>query len=255
MRIKDEALSKLNSLRETAPDAVLFKWLPYLTMEFFRRYFRLEIEGTENIPRRGSAIIAPNHSGYAGLDALLLAHVSHREAKRIARILTHRFWFKSKITSMPFQKLGFLEASYENGLHCLQKNNVVIIFPEGEDGNFKPSSRMYQLQEFKTGFVRMALETQSPIIPTLVIGAEETHINLSQLNLSRFVRGLSLPLPLNVIPLPVKWKFKFLPPVFLPYQKSAAEDRELVYDLASEIQEQMQEALNDEIRKRGGNIL
>lgn len=233
----------------TAPDTVLYRWLPYVSMELLRRYFRLEIEGAENIPRRGAAIVAPNHSGYAGLDALLLAHITHHEAKRVPRILTHKFWFKTKLTAAPIQKLGFTEATVENGIHALQKNNTVIIFPEGEDGNFKPSTRMYQLQEFKTGFVRMALATQSPIIPTLVIGAEETHINLSRLRVPK-VRGLSVPLPLNVVPLPVKWKFKFLPPIFLPYQSEASEDRELVYDLTSEIQEQMQEALNEEIRKR-----
>lgn len=252
---KQDLFNRILNLKDTAPEAVLYRWLPFFTMEFFRRYFRLEIEGAENIPRRGSAIIAANHSGYAGLDALLLAHVSHTEAKRIARILTHKFWFKTSLTSKPIQKLGFMEASFENGLNALQRNNVVIIFPEGEDGNFKPSSRMYQLQDFRTGFVRMALATQSPIIPTLVIGAEETHINLSQLKLPKIFKGLSLPLPLNVIPLPVKWKFKFLPPIFLPYQKDAADDRELVYDLASEIQEQMQEALNEEIRLRGNQIL
>lgn len=248
----NDVLKRILNLKDAAPEAMLYRWLPYFTMEFFRRYFRLEVEGAENIPRRGSAIIAGNHSGYAGLDALLLAHITNTEAKRIARILTHKFWFKASITSKPFQKLGFIEASFENGLTALQRNNVVIIFPEGEDGNFKPSTRMYQLQDFRTGFIRMALATQSPIIPVLVIGAEETHINLSQLRLPAAFKGLSIPLPLNVIPLPVKWKFKFLPPIYLPYQKDAAEDRELVYDLASEIQEQMQEALNEEIRQRGG---
>ena len=63
---------------------------------------------------------------------------------------------------------------------------MIILFPEGEKGNFKPSRKSYELQEFKRGFVRMALETQSPIIPTLVIGAEETHINLSQLKLPKY---------------------------------------------------------------------
>ena len=100
----------------------------------------------------------------------------------------------------------------------------------------------------------MALETGSPIVPTLIIGAEETHITLSQLELSKYLRGLVLPLPLNIIPLPVKWKIIFLEPIHLPYAASAREDRDLVVEIAEEIQEQMQEALSREVVKRGRKI-
>ena len=54
-------------------------------------------------------------------------------------------------------------------------------------GNFKASSNRYHLQEFKRGFIRMALLTKAPIIPTLIIGAEETHINLKQLKLAKYI--------------------------------------------------------------------
>lgn len=242
---------KLFKLKELDRETLTYRVLPHLLMEIMRKYFRLEVEGAENIPRRGSAIIAPNHSGYSGFDALLLAHIVHTEAKRIPRVLTHHFWFLTKTTAIPAQKMGFTEATYENGVAALSKNNAIIIFPEGEQGNFKPTSRAYQLQDFKRGFIRMALETNTPIVPCLVIGAEETHINLSQLKFTKFLRGTVLPLPLNVIPLPVKWKIKFLTPIYLPYKASAVNDRELVQDIATEIQELMQDAMNDEMKKRG----
>ncbi len=148
--------------------------------------------------------------------------------------------------------MGFTEATYENGISALEKNNLIVIFPEGEDGNFKPSSQMYQLQEFRRGFVRMAVQTQSPIVPCLIMGAEETHINLSKLKFTKYLRGVVLPLPLNVIPLPVKWKIKFLPPIYLPYKASQVSDGDLMHEIAEEIQEQMQEALSDELNKRRG---
>jgi 1-acyl-sn-glycerol-3-phosphate acyltransferase len=96
----------------------------------------------------------------------------------------------------------------------------------------------------------MALETQSPIIPALIIGAEETHINLSRLKFTKFLRGLVIPLPLNIIPLPAKWKILFLPPIYLPYKPEAATNNNLVHEIASEIQEKMQKALRNEIKKR-----
>lgn len=241
---------KIFNLKELDRETLTYRVLPHLLMEILRKYFRLEIEGQENIPRRGSALIAPNHSGYSGFDALMLAHSVYREAKRIPRVLTHHFWFLTKTTAIPAQKMGFTEATYDNGVKLLQKNNVVIIFPEGEKGNFKPTSRMYQLQDFKRGFVRMAIQTQSPIIPSLVLGAEETHINLSQLKFTKYLKGVVLPLPLNLIPLPVRWKIKFLPPIYLPYKPSAVRDRELVRDIAAEIQELMQDALTEEVQKR-----
>lgn len=241
---------KIFGLKQLDRDNLIYRVLPKLLMEIMRKYFRVEVEGLENVPKRGAAIIAPNHSGFAGFDALLLSHIIHNDLKRIPRVLTHHLWFLTKATAIPAQKMGFTEATLANGIHALKKNNIVIIFPEGEQGNFKPSSQMYNLQEFRRGFVRMALATQSPIIPTLIIGAEETNINLSQLKFTKFLKGLVLPLPLNIIPIPVKWKIKFLPPIYLPYKANSIEDRDLLVEIADEIQDQMQEELHEEIQKR-----
>jgi 1-acyl-sn-glycerol-3-phosphate acyltransferase len=148
-------------------------------------------------------------------------------------------------------KIGFVEANRENAMKQLGKNNLIVVFPEGEFGNFKPSVKRYHLQPFKRGFIRMALATQSPIVPTLVIGAEETHLNLTQLKLPKRLRSLVLPLPLNLIPLPVKWKIVFLKPIYLPYKPEAADDEELVRELADEVREEMQKAISHEVATRG----
>jgi 1-acyl-sn-glycerol-3-phosphate acyltransferase len=242
---------KIYGLKQLDRDALIYRVFPKFLLEIMRKYFRVEVEGIENIPKRGPVIIAPNHSGFVGFDALLLAHIIHQDIKRIPRILTHHLWFLTKTTSIPAAKMGFTEATLENGISALKKNNLIILFPEGEYGNFKPTMEKYQLQEFKRGFVRMALATQSPIVPTLVIGAEETNINLSRLKFTKFLKGLVLPLPLNVIPLPVKWKIVFLPPIYLPYERSALKDRELVVETAEEIQELMQDQLREQVLKRG----
>jgi 1-acyl-sn-glycerol-3-phosphate acyltransferase len=146
--------------------------------------------------------------------------------------------------------MGITEATTNNGLALLKKNNAVILFPEGEYGNFKPTKKKYRLQEFKRGFVRMAILTRSPIIPTIVIGAEETHITLSQLKFTKYLIGTVLPLPLNVIPLPAQWKIKFLKPIYLDYPASAAEDRDLVHKIARQVKDLIQFHIDQEIRKR-----
>jgi len=241
---------KIFNLKNLDRDVLIYRVFPRWLMELVRKYFRLQIEGLENIPKRGAAIIAPNHSGYMGIDAALLAHILAQNGKRIPRILTHHFWFLTKTTALPAQKMGFTEATYKNGVAELKRQHLVVIFPEGEAGNFKPTQKMYDLQEFRRGFVRMALETGAPIIPALVIGAEESQINLSNLKLTKFLKGMVIPLPLNFIPLPVRWKIVFLEPIHLPYNAKALEDANLVRELCEEIQEKMQRAMHKELKKR-----
>ncbi len=229
---------------------LFYRTFPRIFLELMRKYFRVEVEGLENVPKKGAAIVVPNHSGFSGLDAMILSHILIHDRKRVPRVLTHGFWFFIQWTTQVAEKLGFFKATYENGIYGLNRNDLIVLFPEGEAGNFKSSQKMYQLQEFKRGFVRMALQTGAPIIPTLIIGAEETSINLSQYKLTKFLKGSLIPIPLNIIPLPIKWKIRFLPPIELPYKSEAVKDLQLARDLASEIQEQMQAELNREIKKR-----
>lgn len=246
---------KIFNLLELSRDELLYKVFPRLFMEILKKYFRLEIEGLENIPKKGPVLITPNHSGFSGIDAMLLSYILQQNTKRIPRVLTHHLWFLSETTALPANKMGFIEANYENGYKLLKKNNLVVLFPEGENGNFKPTSKRYQLQEFKRGFIRMSLASRACIIPTLILGAEETHINIKKLKFSKYLRGLVLPLPLNVIPLPAKWKIIFLKPIRLPYEANKIHDSELCRELALEIQEGMQQQINLAVSKRGSGFL
>jgi 1-acyl-sn-glycerol-3-phosphate acyltransferase len=240
----------LNHLLSSDRETVIYKILPHFFMEIMKKYFRVQVEGVDNLPRRGGAIIAPNHSGVSGFDAMVLHHEVTRACGRYPRVLTHHLWFLTKTTAIPASRLGFIEANIENGVKSLKKKQLVVIFPEGEQGNFKPSSKAYQLQEFKRGFIRMAIETGAPIVPTVIIGAEETHINLSQLQLTKFLRGLVLPVPLNLLPLPSKWKIIFMEPIHIDQPSSALHQRDVIRKLAFDIQDQMQSRIRQEIAKR-----
>jgi 1-acyl-sn-glycerol-3-phosphate acyltransferase len=250
MRNFFERKEKVFNLKDLDRDVLLYRVMPRFVLEIIRKYFRLDVEGDENLPKKGRAIIVPNHSGYAGFDAFMLGNEIRTRTGRIPRILAHHLWFIHNSVSIPLEKMGITEATMNNGLGLLKKNNVVILFPEGEYGNFKPTRRRYRLQEFKRGFVRMALLTGSPIIPTVVIGAEETHITLHQLKFTKYLLGTVLPLPLNVIPLPAKWKIKFLKPIHLNYPPSAAENRELVHKISQQVRELIQFQIDQELRKR-----
>lgn len=239
-----------DKLKKIKNENFYFKTLPNHLLKLLKLYFRLEVENAHLVPKKGSAIITPNHSGFAGLDALMLNHVLVTDVKRVPRVLTHKLWFSTDFSQNVAQKMGFYEANYENGLQFLKRKNAVVIFPEGEDGNFKPSDKMYTLQEFKRGFIRMAIETQSPIVPTLIIGAEESNFTLKKFTMNTLFKGLKLPLPLNLLPLPAKWRIIFLEPIYLPYDTSILDDHTFIREIASDIQELMQERMSAEIKKR-----
>lgn len=248
--MKERSISISDLSAELLSKIVLHPLFKDHFINLFKYYFRLQTIGTENIPKSGSALIIPNHSGFAGLDAIILSHEIKKKTNRLAKVMTHFFWFISKTTAIPAQRLGFIEATTENGLSLLKEGNLVILFPEGEKGNFKPTSQKYQLQEFKRGFVRWAIETHTPIIPTLIIGAEESQVNITRLEIPFFLKKLILPLPLNYLPLPSKWKIVFLNPIFLPYHPDAANNNDLIHDITLDIQERMQMALNSEVNSR-----
>lgn len=144
--------------------AILKPWLA--------TWFRWHIEGIENIPRSGGAILAINHIAY--LDPLAAAYVVDR-AKRVPRFLAKHELFEDKriawILSGAGQipvKRGTADApmALGNAVDALEGGELVVIFPEGtitRDPDLNP-------MEGKTGLARLALETGTPVIPAAVWG-------------------------------------------------------------------------------------
>lgn len=220
-------------------------------LEIVRDYFRLEVEGIENVPRSGRALIVPNHSGITALDAVMVGNEIKRATRRVPRILAHPLWFVGPQIRILAKRIGLEEANKDAGEKLLAKQKLVMIFPEGAAGNFKPTSERYHLQEFRRGFVRMAMATKSPIVPVVVIGAEETNINLANISLTSALKGTIIPIPLNVLPLPAKWKIIFLPRIEMgKYSKKDCANHDLVHSIAEKVKKQIQDRIHAELAKR-----
>ena len=245
-----EAFSKALKATGLTREEFAYKVLPVFLLDIIDRYLRVTSEGLENIPEKGSYIIIGNHSGYMGFDALMLGHQVYRYKKQIPHIIAHKLWFLVPELSVHATKLGLVPATYANGLKLLTEDKGLILFPEGEEGNFKPTRYRYRLRRFRRGFVRLALSTGAPIVPAVVIGAEETHITLSQIRWFKHLLGVLIPVPLNVIPLPAKWHIKFLKPIHLKKAPEKADDLEYVTKLSREIRKKVQTALHKELKKR-----
>ena len=76
----------------------------------------------------------------------------------------------------------------------LENGEAVMVFPEGARGISKPYKKKYQLQRFGLGFMYMAMQTKSPIIPVGIVGCEESIINFGNMDLlQRFIKFPAAP--------------------------------------------------------------
>lgn len=227
-----------------------YRVLPNFLLEIITRYLRVTTEGMENIPKDGPYIVIANHSGFMGFDALMINHQIFNEKKTVPRIIAHKLWFFHPDFSVHIKKLGLVPATLDNGLKILEKGHSLLLFPEGEEGNFKPSTLRYRLRRFRRGFVRLALQTGVPIIPATVIGAEESNITLSQIRWAKELFGVLIPVPLNVIPLPARWHIKFLKPIEWKKAPEKAEDIQHVTRLSREVRLILQKDIHKQLKKR-----
>jgi 1-acyl-sn-glycerol-3-phosphate acyltransferase len=146
---------------------------------------------------------------------------------------------------MLITKVGGVPAHPAN-IHRLlfDEQQLVLAFPEGSAGTGKPLKERYRLRRFADASVLAALRARVPIVPIAVLGAEEAQPVLGRLrSLGRFKRLPSLPLT-PAIPLPAKFRIRFLEPV--PTDDLGAgpwDDERLVRTLSENIRALIQENL------------
>ena len=186
------------------------------TALLYRYWFRVEVEGIERIPP-GRVLLISNHAGQIALDAAMIACACFLDAEppRIIRGMGE-YW----LPTVPFVnelmvRTGSVVGTRKNCIDLLENEEAVIAFPEGIRGMNKLIWERYQLQEFGQGFVRLALETRTPIVPIAVVGSEEQAIAIA--NFSSLARRMGMPAlpititfpwlgPLGLIPFPVKYR-------------------------------------------------
>lgn len=217
-----------------------------------RKYCRVTVEGMENLPR-GGAVVAANHTGWAGLDHANLFLTVYDHDGRILRTAVHPTFFRLPAVRAFAKKLGFFEVSVAASTKILDDGGLVMFFPEAEEGNFKPISQFYELEPFKPGFARTALAAEKPIAPVVIIGGEEANPSLGRIDVTKDLLGVALPLPVNVVPFPVKWRIKFMPPVDpVEYLKrGSAVDEDVAGQIARDVQDAMQREIRVQLEKRG----
>lgn len=137
---------------------------------FASQGLKFEVEGEENIPASGGAVIAVNHTGY--LD-FTYAGLPPRRVKRYIRFMAKKEVFDNKISGPIMRSLKHIPVdrgagaeSYKAAVADLRRGELVGVYPEAT------ISRSFEIKEFKSGAARMAIEAGVPIIPTVIWGAQ-----------------------------------------------------------------------------------
>src|ERR1043165_5291666 len=201
-------------------DATLYEFL-------YHYWFRVEVEGIENVPPTGGALLVSNHAGALPPDAPMIAKAIKEEHSRPRPLhLTVEHFFKGYPGLAPLvNKLGGVPAHPANVHRLLcDEEQLVLVFPEGRKGTEKLYKDRYRLRRFgRGGFVASAMRAQAPIVPVAVVGAEEAmpvfaHVKLRQKLTGLIYFPITPPFPLlgllgGVGYLPAKFLIRFLEPI------------------------------------------
>ena len=186
----------------------------------YRHYFRAQAFGIEHIPSSGRVIFVSNHSGQLPYDGVAISAACFLEppTPRLLRSMVEYFVPSVPFASYLFARWGQITGTPENCRRLLQAEEAVLVFPEGARGISKPFARRYQLAPFGKGFMRLALENQTPIVPVAVIGAEEQAPAINLRRLAKLIGAPAFPIVpyppfVPLVPLPVKYRIYFGAPM------------------------------------------
>lgn len=190
----------------------------------YRYWLRVEATGIERVPE-GRVLLIANHGGntFAWDGAMLsLSMLLDAEPPRVVRGMAEYY-----LPTLPFfgtmmHRVGSIVGTPSNCAQLLDRGEAIMVFPEGERGFVKPYTERYQLQRFGLGFMRLALETDTPIVPVGIVGSEEQSPGLLRSRwLGKLVGAPVAPITLtfpwlglaSFLPLPVKFRLRFGEPL------------------------------------------
>jgi 1-acyl-sn-glycerol-3-phosphate acyltransferase len=134
---------------------------------------RFTIEGTENIPLQGGAVLASNHIGYLDFTFCGLAA---NPRKRLVRFMAKESVFRHRVSGPLMRGMHHIPvdraagaAAFDAAVQALKQGEVVGVFPEAT------ISRSWMVKELKTGAARMAQAADVPIIPMALWGSQRVY--------------------------------------------------------------------------------
>ena len=227
-------------------------------------YFRPKVRGLEQIPAEGPVLLVGNHSGgtlIADSFAFAYGFYNYFGPNRLFHQLAHDLVFRVPGLAT-LRRYGTIPANHENAMAALGKGAALLVYPGGDHETYRPSWHSGEIDfGHRSGFVRLALAADVPIVPVVAIGGQETALFLTRgerlahlLALDRLLRLKVVPIqiapPFGVtlldlpgrIPLPSQITIQVLPRIDLRRRFGLQPDEEAVYHAVTAM---MQEGLDE----------
>jgi 1-acyl-sn-glycerol-3-phosphate acyltransferase len=229
-----------------------------ITSLIYRYWFRVETRGIERVPD-GRVLLISNHAGQIALDAAMIGTATFLEGEppRIVRGMGE-YWLPTvPWVNVMMARTGSVVGTRKNCVDLLENEEAVIAFPEGIRGMNKLIWERYQLQEFGQGFMRLALETNTPIVPVAVVGSEEQAPAIANVHLlARLLRMPAFPVtltwpwlgPLGLVPLPVKYRIYFGEP--MRFEGNPSDEDEVIGEKVEQVKAEIAAMLADGLATR-----
>jgi 1-acyl-sn-glycerol-3-phosphate acyltransferase len=237
-------------------------------MVLYRDYWRVETTGVENVPAAGRALLVSNHAGVLPWDGTMIktAVFAEHPHPRHVRALVASLFMGAPFLSWFLRRTGQTVGHPDDTRRLLERDELVLVFPEGVRGTGKNFKDRYRLRRFgRGGFVATAIRSRAPIIPVSVVGSEEIYPMIGDLGpVAKFFGLPYFPVtpfwpwlgPLGMIPLPSKWRIQFHPAIHVEdHPPEAADDQNLVMALADQVRDTIQEGIYDNLKLRRGAFL
>ncbi|HEV2029721.1 MAG TPA: lysophospholipid acyltransferase family protein [Candidatus Dormibacteraeota bacterium] len=234
----------------------------------YRDYWRVETTGVENVPATGRALLVSNHAGVLPWDGTMIktAVFAEHPHPRHVRALVASLFMGMPMLSWFLRRTGQTVGHPDDTRRLLERDELVLVFPEGVRGTGKQFKDRYRLRRFgRGGFVATAIRSGAPIIPVSVVGSEEIYPMVADLApVAKFFGLPYFPItpfwpllgPLGMIPLPSKWRIQFHAPIHVETNPpEAADDQNLVMNLSDEVRDIIQQGIYDNLKLRRGVFL
>ena len=227
----------------------------------YEKYFRVQTFGIENVPDHGRVLLVSNHSGQLPFDGLMIgaAMVLEHDPPRVVRSMVEKWIPRLPFVSVFMARVGQIVGTPDNCRRLLARDEAILVFPEGARGISKTIDKRYKLERFGTGFMRLALETNTPIVPVAVVGAEEQAPALYNVETIAKVLGMpafpitpTFPLlgPAGLLPLPTRYRLYFGAP--MRFEGEGDEEDEVVLRHVETVRQTIQQMLERGLAAREG---
>jgi 1-acyl-sn-glycerol-3-phosphate acyltransferase len=215
-------------------DPEVAKYALIVAAFFHRVYFRTQVFGIENVPR-GRVLLISNHSGQVPLDGMVIGATMFLDAEppRFIRSMIEKWTQTLPFVGTFFARVGQVVGVPENARALLEADEMLLVF------------------------MRLALETGTPIVPVAVIGAEEQYVNFGNLGgLAKLLRMPVFPMipqvliPGGQLPLPVKYRLYVGEPLL--FEGDADDDDAVIEEKVWVVKATIQSMINRGLKERKG---